>query len=137
LCARKKLLLLIDGVQCGHFRTGRFKVSAHPGKILPIRKLRILPDGVAMAKSWADGFPIGAFWARRALRGLAGRRFAPGTLSGGGPLGLRRCFKGAGSHPNATHLAPMRAAVGDFLLAELSRLTGPVSAVLRQVRVWA
>jgi len=45
LCDEKKLLLLMDGVQCGHFRTGRFqKFSADIGKgwagVLPARRAR-------------------------------------------------------------------------------------------------
>jgi acetylornithine/N-succinyldiaminopimelate aminotransferase len=65
LCDEKNLLLLMDGVQCGHFRTGRFQSfqriledSSAP------EAAKFLPDGIAMAKSLGGGFPIGAFWAR-------------------------------------------------------------------------
>lgn len=84
LCDEKQLLLLMDGVQCGHFRTGRFQsfqrilegVSGGDG---------FLPDGVSMAKSLGGGFPIGAFWVRAPYQDLLG----PGmhaTTYGGTPL---------------------------------------------------
>src|SRR6202142_568964 len=58
LCDEKKLLLLMDGVQCGHFRTGRFQSFQ---RILEDAADRtgadgFLPDGIAMAKSLGAGF---------------------------------------------------------------------------------
>ncbi len=91
LCDEHKLLLLWDGVQCGHFRTGRFQsfqrifegVAGAEG---------FLPDGVSMAKSLGGGFPIGAFWLREPLGDLlsAGTH---GTTYGGNPLGCAVALK--------------------------------------------
>ena len=86
LCDEKKLLLLMDGVQCGHFRTGRFQSfqrileeSANPAAAA------FLPDGIAMAKSLGGGFPMGAFWVRQPW--LTYSAPAPhGTTYGGSPL---------------------------------------------------
>src|SRR5476649_2834535 len=66
LCDEKKLLLLMDGVQCGHYRTGKFQsfqkiLEGAPGGE------KFLPDGLSMAKSLGGGFPIGAFWVRAPL----------------------------------------------------------------------
>jgi len=88
LCREKKLLLMMDEVQCGHFRSGRFH-SYH--RILEGRN-NFLPDAVSMAKSLGGGFPIGAFWVREPYADLLG----PGTHAstfGGTPLGCAVALK--------------------------------------------
>src|SRR6266850_1928733 len=94
LCDEKKLLLFMDGVQCGHFRTGRFQSyqriledfeeTGHPGSP-GLSAANFLPDGISMAKSLGGGFPIGAFWVRAPYANLlsAGTH---GTTYGGSPL---------------------------------------------------
>jgi acetylornithine/N-succinyldiaminopimelate aminotransferase len=91
LCNEKKLLLLMDGVQCGHFRTGRFQscqriLEGRPGAE------SFVPDGISMAKSLGNGFPIGAFWVRDAWADLlnAGTH---GTTYGGNLLGCAVALK--------------------------------------------
>ena len=81
LCDEHDLLLMMDGVQCGHFRTGEFQ-SYH--RILG-RDTSFLPDAVSMAKSIGGGFPMGAFWAGTKYENLlsAGTH---GTTYGGNPL---------------------------------------------------
>src|SRR5262249_40897032 len=69
LCDEKKLLLLIDAIQCGHFRTGRFQsfqriLEDHAAPSTGGLPRSFLPDGLAMAKSLAGGLPMGAFWVR-------------------------------------------------------------------------
>ena len=59
LCDHHDLLLLWDGVQCGHFRTGSFQSFQ---TILSDQIGEFLPDAVGMAKSLGGGFPIGAVW---------------------------------------------------------------------------
>ncbi|MFP6903022.1 MAG: aminotransferase class III-fold pyridoxal phosphate-dependent enzyme, partial [Verrucomicrobiia bacterium] len=59
LCDERNLLLLLDEVQCGHFRTGNFFgwqtiMAAHPD---------FAPDACSMGKSLAAGLPMGAIWA--------------------------------------------------------------------------
>jgi acetylornithine aminotransferase/acetylornithine/N-succinyldiaminopimelate aminotransferase len=76
LCDRRGLLLLIDEVQCGIGRTGRFFAWEHAG---------IMPDAIGMAKGLGGGFPIGAMWVRAGYDHL----FTPGshgTTFGGSPL---------------------------------------------------
>ncbi len=88
LCDEKKLLLLLDSVQCGHFRSGRFQSYQ---RILENSELETrnskpsLPDGRSMAKSLGGGFPMGAFWVRAPYADLlsAGTH---GTTYGGSPL---------------------------------------------------
>ena len=68
------VLLLMDAVQCGHYRTGCFqsyeKILNEAG-----RKETFLPDAISMAKSLGAGFPIGAVWLGEKLMDVLG----PGT----------------------------------------------------------
>src|SRR5471032_1477019 len=64
LCDEKKLLLFMDSVQCGHFRTGRFQSYQRILENVPGGE-KFIPDGISMAKSLGGGFPIGAFWVRK------------------------------------------------------------------------
>ncbi len=109
LCDEKKLLLFMDGVQCGHYRTGRFQsfqriLEGHQriAGILPANQNSLscqqdagstfLPDGLSMAKSLGGGFPIGAFWVRAPYANLLG----PGTHAttfGGTPLACAVALK--------------------------------------------
>jgi acetylornithine aminotransferase/acetylornithine/N-succinyldiaminopimelate aminotransferase len=95
LCDEKKLLLLMDGVQCGHFRTGKFQSyqrileNAEPGTR---NAEQFLPDGLSMAKSLGNGFPMGAFWLREPLGDLLGAG-THGTTYGGNLLGCAVALK--------------------------------------------
>jgi acetylornithine aminotransferase/acetylornithine/N-succinyldiaminopimelate aminotransferase len=91
LCDEKKLLLFMDGVQCGHYRTGRFQSFQRILENVPGGE-KFLPDGVSMAKSLGGGFPIGAFWVRAPYADLLG----PGTHAstfGGTPLACAVALK--------------------------------------------
>jgi acetylornithine aminotransferase/acetylornithine/N-succinyldiaminopimelate aminotransferase len=133
LCDEKNLLLLMDGVQCGHFRTGRFQSfqrilenDASP------EAAKFLPDGIAMAKSLGGGFPIGAFWARAPYADLLGPG-AHGSTFGGGLLACAVALKIL-EVIERDHLAANARAVGDFLLAQLSSLAARYPSVLREAR---
>src|SRR6476646_4336062 len=56
LCDEKKLLLFMDSVQCGHFRSGRFQSFQRTLEGVPGGE-HFLPDGISMAKSLGAGFP--------------------------------------------------------------------------------
>jgi acetylornithine aminotransferase len=76
LCDRKGWFLMLDEVQCGLGRTGKWFVYQHAG---------IQPDVVLLAKGLASGVPIGACLARGTAAGV----FKPGTHGstfGGNPL---------------------------------------------------
>jgi len=76
LCDQHNVLLLLDEVQSGIGRTGRFYAYEHAG---------IRPDAIGMAKGLGGGFPIGAIWASTKAADL----FHPGnhgTTFGGTPL---------------------------------------------------
>ncbi len=90
LCNERKLLLFMDEVQCGHFRTGRFHSYQRILEGAPTPQF--LPDGVSMAKSLGGGFPIGAFWVRAPYADLLGAG-AHGTTYGGSPLACAVALK--------------------------------------------
>ena len=76
LCDEKQWLLMIDEVQSGIGRTGKWFAFQHAG---------IVPDVMPLAKGMGSGVPIGACLAR----GIAAQVIKPGnhgTTFGGGPL---------------------------------------------------
>jgi acetylornithine aminotransferase len=76
ICDRKNWLFMVDEVQCGIGRTGRWFAHQHAG---------ILPDVMTLAKGLASGVPIGACLAA----GRAASVFKPGnhgSTFGGNPL---------------------------------------------------
>lgn len=76
ICRERDVLLMIDEIQCGVGRTGRFFAYERAG---------IRPDAIAMAKGLGGGFPIGAIWVAPPHDDLftAGSH---GTTFGGGAL---------------------------------------------------
>ena len=85
LCDEKKLLLLMDEVQCGYFRTGKFQSFQRILEGVPGGE-KFLPDGVSMAKSLGGGFPIGAFWVRAAYARICSGPGTHASTFGGTPL---------------------------------------------------
>jgi acetylornithine aminotransferase/acetylornithine/N-succinyldiaminopimelate aminotransferase len=71
LTQEKGIYLLMDSVQCGHYRTGRFQsyetILEKAGG-----KGAFIPDAVSMAKSLGGGFPIGAVWLGERLADVLG-----------------------------------------------------------------
>ena len=76
LCTERKVLLMLDEVQCGIGRTGNFFAFESSG---------VQPDAIGMAKGLGAGYPIGAIWVAEPYAEL----FQPGshgTTFGGSPL---------------------------------------------------
>jgi len=73
LCTERGALMMVDEVQTGFARTGRWFGFEHAG---------IKPDVVTLAKAMGNGMPIGALWATKPIAGV----FQPGdhgsTFSG-------------------------------------------------------
>ncbi len=79
LARQHQALLIMDEIQCGLGRTGKW---------LAFQDQEITPDIVTLAKPIASGFPLGCMLAR----GAAANAFQPGqhgTTFGGGPLACR------------------------------------------------
>jgi len=131
LCNEKKLLLLMDGVQCGHFRSGRFQSFQRILEGIPGGEM-FLPDGISMAKSLGGGFPIGAFWVRAPYADLlsAGTH---GTTYGGSPLACAVALKVL-EVIETEKLADHARKTGEFLQSGLEKLVQKYPAVLQTVR---
>ncbi len=113
LCTKRNLLLLLDEVQCGVGRTGRFYAYEHAG---------IVPDAVGMAKGLGGGMPIGAMWVRDQHAEL----FHPGnhgTTFGGTPLAC------------AAALAVLDVIERDHLLDQVAAFSGPWLTELKRLAV--
>lgn len=111
LCDERNLLLMLDEVQCGVGRTGRFYSFEHAG---------ITPDAIGMAKGLGGGFPIGAMWVRDRYAEL----FHPGnhgTTFGGTPLAC------------AAALAVLDVIERDKLMEKVRAQSGPWLAELRKL----
>jgi acetylornithine/N-succinyldiaminopimelate aminotransferase len=131
LCDEKKLLLLMDSVQCGHFRTGRFQSYQRILEGVPGGE-KFLPDGIAMAKSLGGGFPIGAFWVRSPYADLLGAG-THGTTFGGTPLGCAVALKIL-EVIRGENLADNARNVGEFLKTGLHQLAQKYPGVIHNVR---
>ncbi len=131
LCNEKKLLLLLDGVQCGHFRTGRFQSFQRILEGVPGGEA-FLPDGISMAKSLGGGFPLGAFWVRAPFADLlsAGTH---GTTYGGSPLGCAVALKILEVIEHE-QLAANARATGELLKTGLEQLARKYLGVIKTVR---
>jgi acetylornithine/N-succinyldiaminopimelate aminotransferase len=109
LCNRHNLLLMLDEVQCGVGRTGKFFAFEHAG---------VSPDAIGMAKGLGGGFPIGSIW----IGEKAAELFQPGmhgTTFGGTPLAC------------AAALAVLDVIEQEKLMDHVSRESGPWIAALQ------
>ena len=122
LCDEQDWLLMIDEVQCGMGRTGKWFAHQWAG---------ILPDVMPLAKGLGSGVPIGAVVAGP----KAAKIFAPGnhgSTFGGNPLAMRagvetiRIMEEEGLLANAVK-------VGDHLKAALLRELGGLPG-LKEIR---
>ena len=78
LCNKKKILLILDEVQCGIGRSGSF---------FAFEKAKIKPDIVPIAKGIGGGFPIGACLVNKKVAATM-KPGSHGTTFGGNPLAM-------------------------------------------------
>jgi acetylornithine aminotransferase len=79
LCDQHDLLLILDEIQTGMARTGKWFASQHPN---------VMPDVMTLAKALGNGVPIGACLARGTAASMLG--FGNhGSTFGGNPLACR------------------------------------------------
>jgi predicted acetylornithine/succinylornithine family transaminase len=113
LCDERGALMMVDEVQTGLGRTGRWFGFQHAG---------VAPDVVTMAKALGNGVPIGACWARADVASV----FEPGdhaTTFGGQPLATAAARAVLATMQAET--APARARrAGERLTAALAALPG-------------
>jgi acetylornithine aminotransferase/acetylornithine/N-succinyldiaminopimelate aminotransferase len=131
LCDERRMLLMMDGVQCGHYRSGRFQSFQRVLEGVPGGD-RFVPDAVSMAKSLGGGFPIGAFWIREPHADLLGPG-THGTTFGGTPLGCAVALKIL-EVIDRDHLDRNARDMGEFLAQELRRLQDRFPKLIASVR---
>ncbi|MCY3577325.1 MAG: acetylornithine transaminase [bacterium] len=116
LCDDRGLLFMLDEVQTGLARTGRWFAHHHDG---------IEPDVVTMAKALGNGMPIGACWAREEVAAA----FEPGdhaTTFGGQPLAASAA-KATLEVMQKLDLPARAAAAGETMRAAVEALDGVAS----------
>ena len=129
LCDEHNLLLLWDGVQCGHFRTGSFQSFQ---TILGDQIGDFLPDAVGMAKALGGGFPMGAVWISEQYAEVLG----PGTHGstfGGNPMACAVANKIL-EVIDRDNLAANVRELGHFFIDQLSTLREKYPRAIREVR---
>jgi predicted acetylornithine/succinylornithine family transaminase len=117
LCTERGILLMIDEVQTGLGRTGRWFGFQHAG---------IQPDVVTIAKALGNGMPVGACWAKADVAAA----FEPGdhaTTFGGQPLALSAA-KAVLATMQDVDAPGLAAKQGERLMAALTEVDG-VAAV--------
>ena len=122
ICDQHAALLMLDEVQTGNGRTGKWFCFQHEG---------ILPDVVATAKGLANGVPIGACLARGSATGL----FTPGSHGstfGGNPLACRAALATLDTI-EANDLLAHAEALGKYMLASLQERLCDANCV-REIR---
>jgi acetylornithine aminotransferase len=114
LTEERGILLILDEVQTGFYRTGTYPFAfGHYG---------VVPDVVALAKGLGAGAPIGAV----AARGLAAEVFEPGdhgSTFGGSPL-VVAAANAALDELDAMNAGTHVAEVGTYLQEQLATLPG-------------
>jgi acetylornithine/LysW-gamma-L-lysine aminotransferase len=119
LCDERGALLIIDEIQTGLGRTGRWFAFEHAG---------IVPDIVTLGKGLAGGVPMGAVCWRDSLGTLP--QGTHGTTFGGNPLACAAAL--ASLSTLCSENLPARAAqIGTWLLDELRAIKHPQ---IREVR---
>ncbi|MBN1913308.1 MAG: aspartate aminotransferase family protein [Candidatus Omnitrophica bacterium] len=111
ICDEKKLLLIIDEVQTGIGRTGKFFCYEHYG---------IIPDIITLAKASGGGLPIGMMVVRREISDILGPGMHASTF-GGSPLVTNTAlavFKAI----DKDKLLQNASAMSDYLFSRLNRL---------------
>jgi acetylornithine/N-succinyldiaminopimelate aminotransferase len=116
LCTDRGILLMVDEVQTGLGRTGRWFGFQHLG---------VEPDVVTMAKALGNGMPVGACWARAEVAAS----FVPGdhgSTFGGQPLAMS-AVRATLSVMEAEDVPTRARLAGGRLRAGLQRLPGVAS----------
>ena len=108
-CTESGTQLILDEIQSGYGRTGRFFAHQQAG---------IRPDLITMAKGMGNGFPIGGVLIAphfEAKAGMLGTTFGGNHLACAAAIAVLEVM-------NREKLVENAAAVGDYLLAELRRM---------------
>lgn len=109
LCHAHGTKLIVDEIQSGYGRTGKFFAHQHYG---------IRPDIISMAKGIANGFPVGAVLISpefEAVKGMLGTTFGGNYLGMAAAIAVADVYEEEGLEKNA-------AEVGQYILDELGKI---------------
>lgn len=109
LCKQHGALLILDEIQSGYGRTGRFFAHQHAG---------IRPDIITIAKGMGNGFPIGGVLISpliQARKGLLGTTFGGNHLACAAAIAVLDVMKEENLTENAKQL-------GQYLISELHKI---------------
>ena len=123
LCNKKKILLILDEVQCGIGRSGKFFAFDHA---------KIKPDIVPIAKGIGGGFPIGAVLVNKKV--ASGMK--PGTHGstfGGNPLAMSVGNAVIDTMFKKGFLSNVKKN-GDYFLKQLNKIREKYPRIIREVR---
>ena len=115
LCSERGALLIVDEIQTGFCRTGKFFASDH---------FDLQPDIMCLAKAMGGGFPIGATMLNAEIKIELGLH---GTTFGGNPLACAAAVAAIGVY-QSENMAQRAAELGDYFESRLK------AAELSQVR---
>jgi len=110
-CHKHRVVLILDEIQSGYGRTGRFFAHQHAG---------IRPDIITLAKGMGNGFPIGGMLISpefKAKKGMLGTTFGGNHLACVAAIAVLDVMKGESLVENASQ-------AGNYLQDELSKLNG-------------
>lgn len=108
VCDKNKALLILDEVQSGYGRSGRFFAHQYAG---------IKPDLITMAKGMGNGFPVGGVLINHEIKpwvGELGTTFGGNYLACAAALAVLEVIEKENLLENALH-------VGDYLLDNLNK----------------
>ena len=123
LCNKKKILLILDEVQCGIGRSGDF---------FAFEKSKVKPDIVPIAKGIGGGFPIGAvLMNKKVASGMV-----PGTHGstfGGNPLAMSVGNMVMDIISNKKFLNKVKS-LSKYFLIKLNKIQGKYPNIIKQIR---
>jgi acetylornithine aminotransferase len=109
LCKKHTALLILDEVQSGYGRTGKFFAHQHSG---------VVPDIITTAKGMGNGFPIGGVLVAPHIKpsyGMLGTTFGGNHLACTAALAVLKVIE-------EEKLVENSQAIGEYLIAELSKM---------------
>ena len=123
ICDKKKILLILDEVQCGIGRTGKFFAFEHS---------KVKPDIVPIAKGIGGGFPIGAVLMTKKVS----KCMTPGSHGstfGGNPLAMSVANAVLDQLLKKSFLANIRK-LSEYFIEELKKIQKKYPNVIKDVR---
>jgi len=123
LCNKKKILLILDEVQCGIGRTGDF---------FAFEKSKVKPDIVPIAKGIGGGFPIGAvLMNKKVASGMTAGTH--GSTFGGNPLAMQIGNKVIDIISKKNFLNNVKKN-SNYFLKKLNQLKDKYPSVIKEIR---